>query len=233
MKELCRQLKGIKYLNVFVLISLFFSIHRSCFGSPVFKNDVIFNSYSTTGLDSIKVERKKLVLAREVCLPGFFNVICFNKPSPYFVHLDIKNFMLSYDSFIYNAYANKELAEKLDTLNINLVGNWYLDTLFNHSLADSNIIEFIIPKKHHNKIRKNVLKNYPTLKYDRKIRFALYELEFECFYVGEERLFLPYKNNEDSGNDHFITAKKYYITNIYRVAPINVNRYIEVYERKS
>ncbi len=231
----CERELGInrKHMNFFFLISLYYLLQISCHRSPVLKNNFNSDSYFSKGLDSIKIERKKLVLAREVCLPGYFNVICYNKPSPYFVHLDLDDFMNSYDSFIYNAYASRVLAKQLDTLDINIVGNWFLDTLFNHSITDSNIIEFNIPRKNHNKIKKNVSKNYPTLKYDRKIRFALYELEFECLYVGEEPVYMPGKNVKTYENDHFIAARKFYITNILGIIPMNKIIYIENYKQNS
>ena len=204
---------------------IFFIILALCQQDCSFKNNkqpdgptrfAYLNIKDTIG----QVETKELVLAREVCMPEIFDMFCYNRVSPYFVHLNFDDFLLSYDSFIYTAQLTKSIVNKRDSLDFEYSGSWVLDTLFNHKKDDFNIIKFKVPNHYFRRVNRYAKKNYNNT-FDGTAKYALYKLKFQCVYVGQQTIFISNMKRKKSKRENYILSRVYFITKIIDYKPIH------------
>jgi len=178
--------------------------------------------FSQSQEKEVKVIRFKKILALELCNENEFNVCSNFSPtgitkSPELVSFDKVQNTVEYDT-IY----------RLPTIELSLklgdnIDNLELTEKIENPRVKTDTLKYNLTKKQVRKVKKHIKKARKSLNHDvnystdGKIKYLLYNIDFECVYEGKGKTYVIDKNGCD-----LITEKEveiYYLTKIISIEP--------------
>ncbi|UTW67896.1 hypothetical protein KFE94_07220 [bacterium SCSIO 12643] len=196
------------------IILVFFPIFIGC---TIKSSDSVENQFHKEKVVIDKVFDENLILYREKCKSGVFNLCSDGHEQPYrifpyFVRLNRQSFIASYDTiFLFPSdETRKEILSKgLECMNTLEMDKMFEDIEGKHFKINSD--EFCEKVSKYNKVHKSSDITFCEIDYE------IYNLSFSFVYGGVKQIIVPNFDIKDKSLIRFYKSKVFYITAIDKV----------------